>query len=224
MSLVVERIVILPVIAGIRDTAAVSIMSINTVTNAVSGVDLTSDDPIAVAALGAYQLQSSAQVETLTTSLAAKTTAYDAEVAKVTALTAEKTALTSEKATLESTIEELRSDIADLDTALDAEQQLTATLQAQIIELTPPPAPLSITRYQCTTWLRSVNILQPNQSVSDLVRMIVTDQDAQLRALDRWELGTSVLRNDPMIETLGQLLGLNSEALDAAFLVASQIQ
>lgn len=222
--IVVERIVILPVIAGVRDTAAVSIMSINTVTNAVSGVDLTSDDPIAINALAAYQLQASAQVATLTTDLAAKTTAYDAEVAKVTTLTTEKSTLTTEKTALEATIQELRGDIADLDTALDTEQQLTASLQAQIVELTPPPSPLSITRYQCTTWLRGANLLQPSQSVSDLVKLIVTDPDAQLRALDRWELGTSVLRNDPMIETLGQLLGLNTEALDEAFLVASQIQ
>jgi hypothetical protein len=217
MSLVVERIVILPVIAGIRDTAAVSIMSINTVTNAVSGVDLTSSDPIAITALEAYQMQSSAQVETLTAQLAAKTTAYDAEVEKVAALKAEKATLLSDKSAL-------ASDKESLTTQLAAANETIIGLQARIVELTPPEQPASITRYQCTTWLRSANLLQPTQSVSDLIKQIVSNPDSQLAALDRWDLGTAVLRNDPMIETLGQLLGLNTQQLDQAFLVASQIQ
>lgn len=135
----------------------------------------------------------------------------DAELsAQVETLTSEKTQLTTDLATASETMEQLQDCIAELEQA--------------VIDLTPPPAPLSITRYQCTTWLRSANVLQPTQSVSDLIRSIVIDPDQQLRALDRWELGTSVLRNDPMIETLGLLLGINAEQLDAAFLVASQIQ
>ena len=153
----------------------------------------------------------------LTTDLAAKTTQYDAEVIKVTNLETEKTTLTTEKT-------QLTSDLATANATIATLQARIAELEQAVIDLTPPPAPLSITRYQCTTWLRGANMLQPSQSVSDLIRLIVTDPDQQLRALDRWELGTSVLRNDPMIETLGLVLGLSTEQLDAAFLVASQIQ
>lgn len=153
----------------------------------------------------------------LTTDLADKTSQYDAEVAKVTALEAGKATLTTEKT-------QLTADLATDNATIAMLQARIAELEQAVIDLTPPPAPLSITRYQCTTWLRSANVLQPTQSVSDLIRSIVTDPDQQLRALDRWELGTAVLRNDPMIETLGQLLGINADQLDAAFLVASQIQ
>jgi cell division protein FtsB len=150
-----------------------------------------------LAAFGAYCEQVKAQ--------------NDAELsAQVETLTTEKTQLTSDLATANATIATLNTQVADL--------------EQQVVELTPPPAPLSITRYQCTTWLRGAAMLQPTQSVSDLIRVIVTDADQQLRALDRWELGTSVLRNDPMIETLGLVLGLSTEQLDAAFLIASQIQ
>lgn len=132
MSLAVERIVILPVISGIRDTAAVSIMSINTVTNAVSGVDLTATDPIVVDALAAYQLQASAQVATLTEDLATKTALYDAEVAKVTALTTEKSTLTTEKT-------QLASDLATADativTLTNEKTQLTAQVEALTSQL-----------------------------------------------------------------------------------------
>lgn len=186
------------------------------------------DDPTPLVDGSAWATQYNAAIESenttlkadkakLTTDLAAKTTAYDAEVAKVAALTSEKATLTAEKTTLTEQLATANATIAQLQTRI-------TELEQAVIDLTPPPAPLSITRYQCTTWLRSANMLQPSQSVSDLIKLIVTDPDQQLRALDRWELGTAVLRNDPMIETLGQLLGLSTEQLDAAFLVASQIQ
>ena len=51
------------------------------------------------------------------------------------ATTQAKTTLESQVATLVSEKQELRAEIADLDQALDAEQQLTATLQAKIADL-----------------------------------------------------------------------------------------
>jgi DNA gyrase/topoisomerase IV subunit A len=67
-------------------------------------------------------------VAKLTTDLATATTQLEA-------VTQAKTTLEAEKATLASEKQELRAEIADLDQALDAEQQLTATLQAKIAEL-----------------------------------------------------------------------------------------
>lgn len=224
MSVAIERIVILPAIEGIRDQAAVSVMSLDTVRNTVTGVDLSSNDPIATEAIAAYQLQASAQVQKLTTDLAAKTSKYDAEVAKVTALTTEKATLTTEKATLTTEKATLTSDLATANATIGQLQARITELEQAVIDLTPPPAPLSITRYQCDEWLTSANLLQPDQEVEDLIIAIVADPEERRKALKRWKLGIAILRNDPMIETLGQLLGLSTEQLDAAFLVASQIQ
>jgi hypothetical protein len=186
------------------------------------------NDPTPLDSLSSWGTQFAASVQTenatLKADLAAKTTAYDAEVAKSEALEADKATLTDQLQLANKTLESVEATALDLGTQLAEANATIAGLQTRIVELTPPPSPLSITRYQCTTWLRGANILQPSQSVSDLIKLIVADPDQQLRALDRWELGTSVLRNDPMIETLGQLLGLTAEQLDAAFLIASQIQ
>jgi Ribonuclease G/E len=67
-------------------------------------------------------------VAKLTTDLATATTQLEA-------VTQAKTTLEAEKATLASEKQALRAEIADLDQALDAEQQLTATLQAKIADL-----------------------------------------------------------------------------------------
>jgi Ribonuclease G/E len=67
-------------------------------------------------------------VAKLTTDLATATTQLESVTQAKTTLEAEKATLVSEKQTL-------RAEIADLDQALDAEQQLTATLQAKVADL-----------------------------------------------------------------------------------------
>ena len=125
----------------------------------------------------------------------------------------------------------LSTQLQQRDSQLNAAQQTIANLQdqleaaqARIVELeTPPPQPQSITRYQCTQWLRSAGILLPDQQVTDLIQTLVNDPQLQLAAMDRWTLGTSVLRNDPLIVMLGSQLGMTAEQLDAAFTQAATI-
>jgi len=171
-------------------------------------------DPAFTAFATQFAASAVAEKETAVANLAAKTTAYDAEVAKVAALEAEKATLLSEKATLTATNQELRGDIADLDTALDQANATIEALQARIVELTPPEQPTSITKYQATRWLRDANLYDT------VMIMLESNQDAK----DRWTLSPILLRDDPIVESLGQALGLTIEQLDAAFLVASQIQ
>jgi hypothetical protein len=49
------------------------------------------------------------------------------------------------------------------------------------------------------------------------------DEKARLKAKARWEYEVNVVRADPMVAALGQLLGLTSEQIDQAFIAAEQI-
>jgi hypothetical protein len=170
---------------------------------------LTERDAMAVqlAAVEADKLIIEAARVQLVSDLAAKTTAYDAEVVKVTALTAEKATLLLKQSAL-------TSDKESLTTQLAAANETIAGLQARIVELTPPEQPTSITKYQATKWLRDSNLYDT------VMTMLESNQDAN----DRWFWGGDLMRNDPIVEALGQQLGLDTEALDDAFAAASQIQ
>jgi hypothetical protein len=88
-------------------------------------------------------------------------------------------------------------------------------------EAKPITVPKSITPAQARVWLISAGI-----SLDSVGAMLDAIPDATQRAIAKakWEYGLIVLRNDPIVEALGQQLGLSSSLLDDAFVAASKIQ
>jgi hypothetical protein len=70
-----------------------------------------------------------------------------------------------------------------------------------------------ITKYQATKWLRDTGLYDT------VMQMIDGDQDAK----DRWTLSPVLMRNDPIVQAMGQMLGLSDEQLREAFSQASLI-
>ena len=89
---------------------------------------------------------------------------------------------------------------------------------SSITQLMPPPQ--TITATQVRLWLIDNNI-----NLDDIVTAINSISDPLLRqkTLVQWEYAPYVERNHPLIETIGSVLGLNSEQIDQAFIEASLI-
>ena len=105
------------------------------------------------------------------------------------------------------------------DSAAEAEAfylpAISQSLQSQIDALKQlnEPSPDRITKYQATKWLRDAGLYET------VMQMLETDQDAK----DRWTLSPVLLRNDPIVIAMGQMLGLTTQQLSDAFTAASQI-
>lgn len=87
---------------------------------------------------------------------------------------------------------------------------------------TPPNSfvPLSISARQVRLWLIDNDI-----SLTSVEAAIDTIVNEKLREKTRveWEFAPYIERSHPLIETIGEFLGLTSEQIDQGFLVASQL-
>jgi hypothetical protein len=105
------------------------------------------------------------------------------------------------------------------DSRTDAESfylpEISGSLQSQIDELRllNQSTPERITKYQATKWLRDLGLYDA------VMQMLESDQDAK----DRWFLSPVLMRNDPIVQSMAQMLGLTSQQLYDAFSAASEI-
>jgi len=81
-------------------------------------------------------------------------------------------------------------------------------------------SPETISARQIRLWLIDNNISL--SSVENAINGIV-DEKLREKTLVEWEYAPYVERNHPLLNTLGEVLGLSSEQIDAAFLAASQL-
>lgn len=81
-------------------------------------------------------------------------------------------------------------------------------------------SPETISARQIRLWLIDNNISL--SSVENAINGIV-DEKLREKTLVEWEYAPYVERNHPLLDTLGEVLGLSSEQIDAAFAQASQL-
>lgn len=81
-------------------------------------------------------------------------------------------------------------------------------------------SPETISARQIRLWLIDNNISL--SSVENAINGIV-DEKLREKTLVEWEYAPYVERNHPLLNTLGEVLGLSSEQIDAAFVAASQL-
>jgi hypothetical protein len=84
----------------------------------------------------------------------------------------------------------------------------------------PVVIPSTISARQIRLWL-----VQNNISLTSIENAIngITDELLREKTLVEWEYAPYVERNHPMLETLGQILGLNSNQIDQAFIEAANL-
>lgn len=82
------------------------------------------------------------------------------------------------------------------------------------------PTPETISARQIRLWLVDNNISL--SSVENAINGIV-DEKLREKTLVEWEYAPYVERNHPLLNTLGEVLGLSSEQIDTAFAQASQL-
>lgn len=82
------------------------------------------------------------------------------------------------------------------------------------------PTPETISARQIRLWLVDNNISL--SSVETAINGIV-DEKLREKTLVEWEYAPYVERNHPLLDTLGEVLGLSSEQIDTAFAQASQL-
>ena len=100
---------------------------------------------------------------------------------------------------------------------LTAAQARIAELEAQVVALTPPPAPAipPVSRMQALLALHDAGLL-------DAVNAIVAAADPRTRLA--WETATDFHRTSPTIAALWAALGKTDAELDALFIAAKQIE
>lgn len=82
------------------------------------------------------------------------------------------------------------------------------------------PTPETISARQIRLWLVDNNISL--SSVENAINGIVNEKLRE-KTLVEWEYAPYVERNHPLLDTLGEVLGLSSEQIDTAFAQASQL-
>lgn len=91
-----------------------------------------------------------------------------------------------------------------------------------IQQISEPPvgAPQTISARQVRLWLIDNNI-----SLTGVEAAIDSIVDEKLREKTRveWEFAPYIDRNHSLVNTIGQILGLNADQIDQAFIVASQL-
>jgi len=85
---------------------------------------------------------------------------------------------------------------------------------------TPVIPPQTISARQIRLWLIDNNISLT--SVEAAINTII-DEKLREKTLVEWEFAPYVERDHPLLDTLGEALGLTSEQIDAAFVAASQL-
>lgn len=80
--------------------------------------------------------------------------------------------------------------------------------------------PTNISARQIRLWMVGNNI-----SLTSINNAINSIEDSILRekTLVEWEFAPYIERNHPMVDTLGQILGLSSQQIDVAFIEASSL-
>jgi hypothetical protein len=86
--------------------------------------------------------------------------------------------------------------------------------------LLPQDIPNTISARQIRLWL-----IDNNFSLQDVENAInqISDTKLKEKTLVEWEYAPYVERFHPLVNTLGQVLGLNTEQIDNAFIQASQL-
>ena len=90
----------------------------------------------------------------------------------------------------------------------------------QMIPSPVPPVPVSVTARQIRLWLitHNVSLASVDAAISG-----IADQMQRDLVKAEWESAPYVERTHPMLEVLGQALGLDSASIDAAFREAAVI-
>ena len=90
----------------------------------------------------------------------------------------------------------------------------------QMIPSPVPPVPVSVTARQIRLWLitHNVSLASVDAAISG-----IADQMQRDLVKAEWEYAPYVERTHPMLEVLGQALGLDSASIDAAFREAALI-
>lgn len=83
-----------------------------------------------------------------------------------------------------------------------------------------PIIPATISARQVRLWLIDNNISLA--SVEAAINTIV-DEKLREKTLVEWEFAPYIERNHPLIQTIGDMLGLTSEQIDQGFIIASQL-
>jgi hypothetical protein len=126
------------------------------------------------------------------------------------------------------TIETLTAQVASMEASMEASvaeadslRAQLAAAQAQIDTLTAPPEPepiTAITPRQLRLYLLSIDRLAEVESI--VASLPGADGHA---ARIEWEYSQEVRRAHPLTAAIGQILGLDSDALDAAFSAAAAL-
>ena len=90
----------------------------------------------------------------------------------------------------------------------------------QMIPSPVPPVPVSVTARQIRLWLITHNV---SLASVDVAINEITDEMQRDLVRAEWEYAPYVERTHPMLEVLGQALGLDEASIDAAFREAAQI-
>ncbi|PZP12131.1 MAG: hypothetical protein DI602_10185 [Aliarcobacter butzleri] len=117
------------------------------------------------------------------------------------------------------------SDTEDIHTFWDGKKEypleeycLTKTIAAYVKPEEVPEVvfvPMSITQRQCRLKLNQMG------KYKDVVNFIENSEDDEIKI--EWEYATEIERNNPLVSTLGEQLGLTKEQLDNLFVEASKL-
>ena len=104
------------------------------------------------------------------------------------------------------------------------ERTITITDEGVIVNRqwvpTPTPVPETISARQVRLWLVSNNInLGLVQSLIDNIQDVELREKTQIE----WEYSPYIERSHPLLESLGESLGLTPEQIDQGFILASQL-
>lgn len=221
MTIHTDRITLVFPIAAKNRQAAASLQTLEITESGNEFEKLVPIDPASVSQYASqFNLPLLERVTELENDLATKTSQLEAVTQAKTALDLQVATLTTEKQALTSQVAELQTDLDEANQHIANYLATIESLEATIVELTPPPKPESVTPAQIRLWLLSNGI-----DLETVTGMIAAIPDETIRKIAqvRWEYGLVVLRDDPLVQQMGAAIGLTVEQMDAAFLAASQI-
>ena len=108
---------------------------------------------------------------------------------------------------------------AMLGTSVVASGENTAR-EPLVISPPPPGAPPSVTATQIRVWLVRHGV--SSEAIDSIIEAI-PDDATRNEARVRWEYSPYIERNHPLVGFVGNALGLDSAAMDAAFIDASNL-
>lgn len=114
------------------------------------------------------------------------------------------------------------TDTEDIHTFWDGKEEhpleqycLTQTIASYVAPKVIVVVPTSITQRQCRLKLNQMG------KYKDVVTFIENSEDDEIKI--EWEYATEIERNNPLVSTLGEQLGLTKEQLDTYFVEASKL-